>query len=287
MAVKEVRTLTGTGWNLKGNQAAFGQCGLVGDWWNALELHFVLDGPPPPAPASGGWGLAGRALCPRGAGADSGARAGRAPADHRSADGRRGAAAVRCVGAGRGQSLEHGAARVRGHDGAEAGAADGGGAGALGDHGPAQERGPVVGARRRGAARRAADSRTGGKLGGCGRKRNAQPQGVTPRARLGLMTACIAEQRPSLTQRTAAALPCHAPARARTRPCARTSMPRLLGTWAHQPRRAKTWPGTPPGPAEPGGPAGPAAPGAPAAPPGPAGPAADIPASPEGPVTPG
>jgi hypothetical protein len=59
VAVQEVRTLTGTGWKLKGNQAAFGQCGLVGEWWKALELHFVLDGPPRPRPPAGAGGRLG------------------------------------------------------------------------------------------------------------------------------------------------------------------------------------------------------------------------------------
>lgn len=34
---------TGTGWNLQGRDARFGRCGLVGDWWRALELEFVFD----------------------------------------------------------------------------------------------------------------------------------------------------------------------------------------------------------------------------------------------------
>jgi hypothetical protein len=34
---------TGTGWNLPGRDARFGRCGLVGDWWRALELEFTFD----------------------------------------------------------------------------------------------------------------------------------------------------------------------------------------------------------------------------------------------------
>jgi hypothetical protein len=34
---------TGTGWNLPGRDARFGRCGLVGDWWRALELEFLFD----------------------------------------------------------------------------------------------------------------------------------------------------------------------------------------------------------------------------------------------------
>ena len=34
---------TGTGWNLPGGDARFGRCGLVGDWWRALELEFAFE----------------------------------------------------------------------------------------------------------------------------------------------------------------------------------------------------------------------------------------------------
>ena len=34
---------TGTGWNLPGGDARFGRCGLVGDWWHALELEFAFE----------------------------------------------------------------------------------------------------------------------------------------------------------------------------------------------------------------------------------------------------
>ena len=130
--VQEVRTLTGTGWKLKGNQAAFGQCGLVGDWWKALELHFVLDGPPRPRPPAGAGGRLGW-RCVR---AGPALTAARGPAGPQLITGVRTDAGEQLpyagVGAGRGQPLEHGAARVRGHDGAEAGAADGGGCGCAG-----------------------------------------------------------------------------------------------------------------------------------------------------------
>jgi len=38
-----VRANTGTGWNLPGGDARFGRCGLVGDWWRALELEFAFE----------------------------------------------------------------------------------------------------------------------------------------------------------------------------------------------------------------------------------------------------
>lgn len=35
---------TKTGWNLPGRCVRFGWCGLVGDWWKALEVEFALEG---------------------------------------------------------------------------------------------------------------------------------------------------------------------------------------------------------------------------------------------------
>eukprot|EP00927_Polykrikos_kofoidii_P054275 TRINITY_DN48712_c0_g1_i1.p1 TRINITY_DN48712_c0_g1~~TRINITY_DN48712_c0_g1_i1.p1 ORF type:complete len:654 (+),score=73.63 TRINITY_DN48712_c0_g1_i1:158-1963(+) len=35
--------LTGTGWNLDGEHIQWGRCGIVGDWWKALEVQFDFD----------------------------------------------------------------------------------------------------------------------------------------------------------------------------------------------------------------------------------------------------
>ena len=35
---------TGTGWNIPGSEVAFGHCGIVGDWWKALEVEFEFEG---------------------------------------------------------------------------------------------------------------------------------------------------------------------------------------------------------------------------------------------------
>ena len=36
---------SGTGWNLAGDEIAFGRCGLVGDWWRELSVTFEFDSP--------------------------------------------------------------------------------------------------------------------------------------------------------------------------------------------------------------------------------------------------
>ena len=45
LAPARVTKTSGTGWNLAGDEIAFGRCGLVGDWWRELSVTFEFDSP--------------------------------------------------------------------------------------------------------------------------------------------------------------------------------------------------------------------------------------------------
>ena len=45
LAPARVTKTAGTGWNLAGDEIAFGRCGLVGDRWRELSVTFEFDSP--------------------------------------------------------------------------------------------------------------------------------------------------------------------------------------------------------------------------------------------------